>query len=1809
MEISKATIYGLAYSGASVVYDGDSYYLVVTSPENEDEVIRVAPSYTISIRPSTNTSFVESGSISYKVGEDDFVGAVHAGSYIITVTVQNDNYYDFVSTATLTVNKADMWAAVESDDLLRSFYFITEQDSIYSINYDTNTYFINVGYINATDIISDASYVLSLNIRPKDMALNQGLVLADTANITYLCDNSPFTGARNAGTYELKAIIHNANDDYNDITLTGTLIINKISFNGQIGNMPSVYLTGTTRIYDSVRHYVGVSYTADTYVDSAVLTLDLLSGDGVANVRYYFNTDGSEVYSTAFIGVINAGNYYVYAYTEITDETTANNYVMWSATAVLIIQKLDFIDSPGHLGSLYFVGATRTYDADTHYVGVSKVNEWSDALVSSLYYESVGLTVAINYTYYYDGVSMGAFVGTADAGVYVVSAAITETTNCKGYTAQATLTIEKLEFITGEGHLGELYFVGNSLLFDKLTHYLGVNSVEESLDSNVTHLSYFGNTLSIPVVYTYNTDNGEIFTAFSGASAVGTYYIKAEIVGTKNYEGWEGNAALTIGQLKFNDEAGQLGSLYMLDVELNYDTNTYYTGVSKSNIWTNSLTTSLNYILAGGNLNIAIVYTYTFNGGFSSTFSGALNAGTYLVTATISAPGDNSYEAWTHTAEIQINKAAYGEGSLAALYFRGTTIKYDMLSHVAYVSFADSYSTTELRSITLLGTDGAADVVYHYNTDGSSVYNNEFSGATNSRTYYLRASVVYDASDVNNYEAWERTATLTISPLEYVSGEIGDLKLNGGELVYNGEIHYTGVTEELTWLDENVPSISIELGANTLNIPINYYYNTDGSSIYTLPFNGKVNAGTYYIKASIDAEANGNYGAWSGETILKINKLKWNGQPSNLDTLYFVGNSGMLYDGDVHYVGISKTNAYVNAYVGYLYYNVSGEGITEGTAETADLTIQVIYKYYLGVSGTGNYVDDFSYAQDAGIYNIQARIVEGDNYEGWTAETTFTIHKLRWIDEDGNLGLLYFSGAEITYDATTHYMGVSRSDGVWVDEEIDLLAFSGMGINLSIPISYKFFMGETGTYTSEFIGAHNSGTYNVKATITETINYEGWTGTAQLIINKLLWNGQEGNLSQLYFRGASIYYDMLTHYVSVSVGSDVWNDSALNTLNYDINADGVTYLGATLGNLSIPVVYRYNTDGSTVYDSEFKGISNTGVVYLKASIAENENYVGFEATTVLTIDKLTFTNNLSGEIDVTTGNLGELFFVGNTVSYDMLSYTIGVNYENLYQNERRDTLTYTLAGGQLQIPIRYTYFEGESGEYNLDFNSATDAGKYNIKAYIEGNINYDGFVEYAVIQINKLSFTSGSLGELYFAGNTRPYDGYTHYMSVSKASSDYLDLAPQTLVYELSGGTLNIDVTYKYYMGSGLGEYNSVFVSATNAGIYNVRATIDGSLNYEGYLADATLTINKLTFTEGTIAEGNLGEIFFVGNTLNYDMGVHYMAVNYANAWQDSPRNTLVYTLPNLAELTIPISYTYYKGASGAYDTEFVSATNAGIYNVKAVIAENTNYEGFEGTATLTINKLSFTADSLGVLYFVGDTRPYDADTHYMSVSKTESTYTDTPPQTLEYVLTHGTLSLDVEYTYYLGSGVGEYSSVFVSATNAGIYNVKAKITGTENYDGYEQTAVLTINKLTFTAGDIEGGNLGLVYFVGNTMDYDMANHYVGISYTNAWKDSLTPSLSYTLPNESELIIPISYTYYLGESGTYSSEFSVALSAGKYNVKASVIGTVNYEGFDKYAVLQINKLSFSESSLGELYFVGNTRPYDGDTHYMSVSNT
>ena len=75
------------------------------------------------------------------------------------------------------------------------------------------------------------------------------------------------------------------------------------------------------------------------------------------------------------------------------------------------------------------------------------------------------------------------------------------------------------------------------------------------------------------------------------------------------------------------------------------------------------------------------------------------------------------------------------------------------------------------------------------------------------------------------------------------------------------------------------------------------------------------------------------------------------------------------------------------------------------------------------------------------------------------------------------------------------------------------------------------------------------------------------------------------------------------------------------------------------------------------------------------------------------------------------GQSGRDLLPSTSLIYDMRAHYLSVNpAENVWTDSPLDQLSYELAGGTLYIPVNYHYYEGTSGEYEEEFESAVNAG-------------------------------------------------------------------------------------------------------------------------------------------------------------------------------------------------------------------------------------------------------------------------------------------------------------------------------------------------------------------------------------------------------------------------------------------------------------------------------------------------------------------
>ena len=179
---TKENFTGLSLVDSTVDYDGNAHTITL------------------------NGTIPDGASVTYTGGENGQNAATNAGVYTIRVTVSKENYNDFTTTATLTINKLN-------------FSGLSLTGS--TVDYDGNVHTVALS----------------------------GTV-PEGASVTYAGGENGQNAATNAGIYTIRATVTKAN--YNDFSVTATLTINKL-------NLTAIEFANASFEYDAAAHSIAVT--------------------------------------------------------------------------------------------------------------------------------------------------------------------------------------------------------------------------------------------------------------------------------------------------------------------------------------------------------------------------------------------------------------------------------------------------------------------------------------------------------------------------------------------------------------------------------------------------------------------------------------------------------------------------------------------------------------------------------------------------------------------------------------------------------------------------------------------------------------------------------------------------------------------------------------------------------------------------------------------------------------------------------------------------------------------------------------------------------------------------------------------------------------------------------------------------------------------------------------------------------------------------------------------------------------------------------------------------------------------------------------------------------------------------------------------------------------------------------------------------------------------------------------------------------------------------------------------------------------
>ena len=364
--------------------------------------------------------------------------------------------------------------------------------------------------------------------------------------------------------------------------------------------------------------------------------------------------------------------------------------------------------------------------------------------------------------------------------------------------------------------------------------------------------------------------------------------------------------------------------------------------------------------------------------------------------------------------------------------------------------------------------------------------------------------------------------------------------------------------------------------------------------------------------------------------------------------------------------------------------------------------------------------------------------------------------------------------------------------------------------------------------------------------------------------------------------------------------------------------------------------------------------------------------------------------------------------------------------------------------GNGSVTYEYKLKTAEDSEYKAD--APTEAGDYTIKATIAATSNYEAATATTDFTISKANITP-----------TVTLEGWTYGATANTPT--------------ITGNTGNGTVTYTY---KAEGAETFVETAPETAGNYTIKASIAETANYNAGEATTEFTITAATMNitaegyEGTAPEGavvkyrnqegtyTLTEAPTYTNAGTYE--VHYQVTmdNYTTVTSSAtikiskaditPTVTLegwtygtTAKTPSITGNSGNGAVTYTYKAEGADAFGETAPEVVGAHTIKASIAETTNYNAGEATATFTI-----TAATMEVTV-EGYEGTYDTQAHGITVTAPEGA-------TVNYGSQEGTYNLQNPPTY----------------TDAGTYTVYYQVT-MPNYTTVTGSKTVEISKANIT--------------------------------------------------------------------------------------------------------------------------------------------
>ncbi len=1192
-------------------------------------------------------------------------------------------------------------------------------------------------------------------------------------------------------------------------------------------------------------------------------------------------------------------------------------------------------------------------------------------------------------------------------------------------------------------------------------------------------------------------------------------------------------------------------------------------------VYTDSNGRVVDEVIEAGRYKLTIVATETAH------YNGAEETVNVVVTQASNNWGSATQEqlpyivstAWTYKENAAtINAAAVWGLSTLTIEYKNTTtgtvyqnqlpIDAQAGEYTATVRIPETSNWTGLEStITFTIRKGSVDiptVAFESNNTKNVAYNGNVQRPAVNGTYTdgdvngVAYTVVYRTPSSMDKGTYYVTLTL-VDDVNYVwNGEVGACV----------EVDYsiTTATNEITSLvmtgwaykgyeaDVNSPSIAAKFGMDT----VEYTYYRDASCTMEISLTDLKNAGvgTYYVKASIAAAANGNYTSaekvqsfkiveseWTGNTFEKVYEITWSNGLTladiELDAHYtWDAPETVLIAGSVDsYAATYKIDNYlpVHGFFEVTVHKIAGvvsaqnKTFTYGanTFTLDENKVNEELNLYLGVST--NHVDDansisyeISYKANegveaesvttivnAGVYTITVKLTESEHYAAATTTVILTINKVQ---------------------NTQAILAMKATYGDDLNEAKD-----AYGKTLA---DYNDAYGEWSWETSGTVGDAGTKTYTAKYTpkAEYAVNYAGRTGVEVTITverktialptltTSFVYNGNE----QKPVVESSEYYTIS------------WtNENSENVGEYSVT---LTLISAN---------YAWSGSGAVVdgLDAAYRYAITKATLSVSAEMQQIAIY-GDKVSEKLTLPVSTFNGSSVGvwswsnvTAETTVGNVGERYFVATCVlsgddannfySVNDVTVTVTVNratstiFVQDHCSKVYDGTAFAFAAGEV-IPshgedatIKYSYQVGETVVSGLP----TNVGRYQVTVTLGESANYASSNTTVTVEITKA--TNG------WAAQAPSIADRTY------GEGEFILLLPE-LKYHDEDTTATVTYTHK----------TKTNVSYTN-----------------------TLPVNALA--------GEYSVTIFVTGSDN---------------WLDFEDDTLSFEIKK-AEITLPTLTTTFV-YNGNVQKPVVESSD--YYTISSWTDEHsTNVDAYSVTLTLISDNYAWSGniavvDELNATYSYAITKAQAEHIHLSSVQMEDWTYGDdakTPSATAATFVT-------IKYRYEQWNGENWVATTEV--VNAGSYRVQAYVVETNNYVSVESAwkEFIVEKKLVESVDTITG-----FVYDGNTTRTPIVNDGFTMTFS---KNGVSVDVAKDA-GEYKVVVAAKANYTLAASVT--KEYTFTISPAQVSVRVTD-GTFTYDGTEKGATI-----AFSGDTLPSDtdYTIANNKGTDANEYKFTVT--